>query len=664
MKANPAWLLVPFLVILSLLSIPRESTAQVPGILNYQGRVAVGGTNYDGTGQFKFSLVDGSGVVTFWSNGTASVAVPVSKGLYSVLLGDTALANMASIPAGVFTNSDIRLRVWLDTGGGLQLLTPDQRIAAAGYALWSAGVLSAGDIVGRRLNLGPSHTLRGSYSSIAGGFSNLVQTASDYSNVGGGVCNSLQSNTPVSVIGGGFGNSVSSSNAVIAGGYANRIATNASCSTVGGGGSNEIQGLATHSTIAGGFSNKVGYDATESVIGGGMNNRIGDEAGNSTIGGGTGNSIQDYSYSSFLGGGLNNAVQLASPNGVLVGGYQNIIQTNAGYSALGGGQENTIWTDSSYATLGGGYQNTIQPNAIYATICGGENNSVSSNAGGAVVGGGYMNTAGGGFSVVPGGTLNTALGAKSLAAGSRAKAMHDGSFVWGDSTAADIASTAANQFIIRVAGGVGVNTGNPGAGVDIAAKTNSHGLRVQGVANAGGTENAVVRIVNQNTTGDSLPALRVVGQGGDASGGALSVSQNGTGYIAYFGNASSWVSTLSTNGTWTGLAFNSTSDRHAKQEFKPVDSRDILDRVVAMPIQTWSFKIDGDTRHIGPMAQDFHAAFQVGTDERHIATVDADGVALAAIQGLYGVVREKESRIATLERELKELKEQVKRLSD
>jgi len=53
-----------------------------------------------------------------------------------------------------------------------------------------------------------------------------------------------------------------------------------------------------------------------------------------------------------------------------------------------------------------------------------------------------------------------------------------------------------------------------------------------------------------------------------------------------------------------------------------------------LPISQWSFKGDPQITHLGPMAQDFHAAFGLGTDDRHIATVDADGVALAAIQGL------------------------------
>ena len=61
-------------------------------------------------------------------------------------------------------------------------------------------------------------------------------------------------------------------------------------------------------------------------------------------------------------------------------------------------------------------------------------------------------------------------------------------------------------------------------------------------------------------------------------------------------------------------------------------------------------------RHIGPMAQDFYAAFGVGEDDRHISTVDADGVALAAIQGLYQVVQDKDAAIASLQTENETLK--------
>jgi hypothetical protein len=94
------------------------------------------------------------------------------------------------------------------------------------------------------------------------------------------------------------------------------------------------------------------------------------------------------------------------------------------------------------------------------------------------------------------------------------------------------------------------------------------------------------------------------------------------------------VSALQVVGTVTATAFNPPSDRNQKENFAPVSPEEVLEKVAALPITRWNFKGDASTPHVGPMAQDFYAAFGLGTDERHIATVDADGVALAAIQGL------------------------------
>jgi SMC interacting uncharacterized protein involved in chromosome segregation len=67
--------------------------------------------------------------------------------------------------------------------------------------------------------------------------------------------------------------------------------------------------------------------------------------------------------------------------------------------------------------------------------------------------------------------------------------------------------------------------------------------------------------------------------------------------------------------------------------------------------------------HLGPMAQDFYAAFAVGMDDKHISMVDADGVALAAIQGLNEKVEQKETEITELKRELDDLKKLVNRIN-
>jgi hypothetical protein len=128
--------------------------ADVPQQLNHQGRVAVNGVNFDGNGQFKFALVNADGTVTYWSNdGTSSagsqptspVTLPVTKGLYSVLLGNTTLANMTALPPSALDADEVRLRIWFNDGSsrGSQLITPDQRLAAAPYALLAAKSTSA-----------------------------------------------------------------------------------------------------------------------------------------------------------------------------------------------------------------------------------------------------------------------------------------------------------------------------------------------------------------------------------------------------------------------------------------------------------------------------------------------------------------------------------------
>jgi hypothetical protein len=89
-----------------------------------------------------------------------------------------------------------------------------------------------------------------------------------------------------------------------------------------------------------------------------------------------------------------------------------------------------------------------------------------------------------------------------------------------------------------------------------------------------------------------------------------------------------------------GNAWAPVSDRAAKEDFAPVDGAEILERLATLPIETWKLRgQEPSIRHMGPMAQDFYAAFGLGESDRPISTVDADGVALAAIQGLYHLVQ-------------------------
>jgi hypothetical protein len=98
------------------------------------------------------------------------------------------------------------------------------------------------------------------------------------------------------------------------------------------------------------------------------------------------------------------------------------------------------------------------------------------------------------------------------------------------------------------------------------------------------------------------------------------------------------------------------SDRNLKRDFVPVDGERILNSLADLPITTWRYKTESaDARHIGPMAQDFKAKFGVGTDDKHIFQVDADGVALAAIKTLNDRVNRLSAENAELRREVTRL---------
>jgi hypothetical protein len=132
------------------------------------------------------------------------------------------------------------------------------------------------------------------------------------------------------------------------------------------------------------------------------------------------------------------------------------------------------------------------------------------------------------------------------------------------------------------------------------------------------------------------------------------------GFVFYTNSGMSSGAHLSSGGgSWSSL-----SDRNMKENFEDVDTQALLETLAQVEITTWNYISQEDSiRHIGPMAQDFYAAFGVGEDETHITTIDADGVALAAIQGLYAEnqelyaenqelraqVNDLESRLTTLE---------------
>lgn len=129
--------------------------------------------------------------------------------------------------------------------------------------------------------------------------------------------------------------------------------------------------------------------------------------------------------------------------------------------------------------------------------------------------------------------------------------------------------------------------------------------------------------------------------------------------VSNWGQSNAVISTstgayLSTSGIWTNV-----SDSNRKQNIQSIGGEEILARLRRLPITMWSYKNDTETRHLGPMAQDFQRVFGLGSDEKVIGTVDADGVALAGVQALEARTRNQASDLEKLKEENKQLQERL-----
>jgi hypothetical protein len=271
------------------------------------------------------------------------------------------------------------------------------------------------------------------------------------------------------------------------------------------------------------------------------------------------------------------------------------------YATDSGGYSNTA---SNYAsTVGGGHMNIAS--GFDSTVTGGAGNTASGQS--STVGGGSANTASNINSTVAGGFENTASGSYSFAAGQLAKADGNGCF-------------AFSNWNFGSGGCLGT--------ANVARFTLDHGLSVDYYSRR-------------------------------ADGG-------GTRYV-YFGD----LIAGQTIGTWTGAFLsdagvwvNASSAKTGKTDFADVDPQDVLRKVAQLPITTWRYKEgEGAVRHIGPMAEDFDAAFNVGYGPHTIADLDARGVALAAIQGLNAKletnIAERDQRIAQQGQEIVDLRRAV-----
>jgi len=334
------------------------------------------------------------------------------------------------------------------------------------------------------------------------------------------------------------------------------------------------------------------------------------------------NQIGPDTWYSAIGGGQDNKIASDCVYATVAGGYGNTVGLSARFAAIGGGAGNNIGRASEYATIGAGQQNSIGASSTFATISGGGQNRIGTNSLSGAVGGGWANSIADNSldGTIAGGSLNR------IDTNSHYSAI-------GGGRNNSVADNAAYAVI-------------PGGQYNFATN----------YAFAAGRR-AKARHTGAFVWGDSTDA-------DIASTNANSVTiRAGGGYRLFSdANATTGVRLTSGSGSWTSMC-----DRNAKENFAPVDVATVLAKVLALPLATWNYKSqDPAIRHMGPAAQDFKAAFGLGESDTGISTVDADGVALAAIQGLNEKVevrsQKSEVRIQKLEAENAALRAELEQL--
>lgn len=199
-------------------------------------------------------------------------------------------------------------------------------------------------------------------------------------------------------------------------------------------------------------------------------------------------------------------------------------------------------------------------------------------------------------------------------------------------------STPSFSFVMqRRTGNIGLRTSTPAASLHLRRSDGSTYVLIVDTSNVPATRNFLAL----SNRGASTVRLD------DSSGGptwAFGSLASGNFFVTSMGLA--FTLTTAGNATIAGT-LSQLSDRNAKRDVEALDADALLERVAGLPLSAWSYTGD-QARHVGPMAQDFSAAFGLGTDERHVAPADVAGVGLVAVQALR-------ERIGGLERELQGL---------
>ncbi len=431
------------LALAALVAIPSGLQA-APASFNYGGHLNLNGNPVNGAAELKFRHFSAPTGGTLVNPNPPVVPTTLNNGDFSAAVDPAALGGLASI-------QDNWLEVSVRRPGEQNFtpLSPHQQFSSVPGALYAEETAHAG-LADRVAAAGIGH------AQIAPG------AVRPDSLLAGTVVRSINGLTDDVLLQAGAGVTLQSANGTITisavgGGIGNGWSLGGNAGTTGG------QFLGTTDNrpleLRAGNQTALRLSAATNAPGESGVNVLGGFVGNSVATGATGATIS--------GGGKQDADGTPHPNQIVgsyatvAGGFDNF-GGDVG-TVVGGGSRNR--TTDAYATVAGGLQNSALGNS--STVGGGFNNQAGSATGlFATVSGGVNNVADGEFAAVPGGALNVASGVASFAAGRRARATHDGSFVWADYTDENFGSIITNEFAVRARSGVRFDTGGKGLTVD------------------------------------------------------------------------------------------------------------------------------------------------------------------------------------------------------
>ena len=647
-----------FLALLSLALYPSRLCAQNT-VLSYQGKLQDGGTNFSGSGLFQFALVISSNAN---QTAIAYAATPVSGFITTITVtnggsgyvtppavtifggGGTGAMAMATISTGVVT------AVTINAGGNGSGYTsaPNVTIAPPPPALtyatfWSNdGTSIAGSeptasvIVGVTNGLfavalgdttvanmsaisaalfgQPNLQLQVWFDDGINGFARLSPpenlTASPYAAFANNASNILGS-IPAAQISGMAANSLLPTNAVFSGPVTATSFSGSGTNLISLNASSLVTGTVPLSCLSGITSNQFSAATWQMAT----NENGGDAALASNVVAGISITNVFITNSVFAGngGGLSSlpAAQLVSignTNGIAAG---NFFVGPAGNSTMAGYNNTAIGFHALTANTNGLSNMAAGLNALFANANGSGNTAIGTYAQQANLNGGD----------------NTAIGFNALYENT------NGNY----NTASGMDALYSNTNGYNTAAGAFALQGNISGFGNTAVGYNALNINISGSNNI-----ALGYLAGQAiTTGSSNIDIGNPGFSGD-----VNIVRIGSGQTATY-----LPGTVYANGVMLS------SDRNIKRDFAPINPQTVLGKVLAMPVTEWQYKADANTiRHMGPMAQDFHAAFGLdGADDKHISVVDEGGVALAAIQGLNQKLNEKDAEIEDLKAQLEKL---------